>query len=44
MREYKQGEQQAEGKEEAGSLLIREPDGGLILGPWDQDLSRKADA
>ena len=36
-----QGEQQAEGKGEAGSPLSREPDPGLIPGPWDYDLSRR---
>ena len=29
MREHKQGEQQAEGEGEAGSLLSREPNAGL---------------
>ena len=28
-REHKEGEQQVEGQEEAGSLLIREPNVGL---------------
>ena len=35
----KQGELQAEGEDEAGSLLSREPHTGLIPGPWDHDLS-----
>ena len=36
-REHKQGEQQAEGEGEGGSLLSR--DGGSIPGPWDHDLN-----
>ena len=37
-RENKQGEQQAEGEEEADSPLSREPDVGLQPGPRDHDL------
>ena len=37
--EHKQAEQQAEGKGEAGSLLSKEPDDGLIPGLRDHDWS-----
>lgn len=39
--EREQAGEGAEGQVEAGSLLRREPDKGLIPGPWDHDLSRK---
>jgi len=39
-REYKPGGE-AEGEGEADSPLSREPNEGLIPGPWDHDLSRR---